>query len=190
MTTTATARSDPEPARHGVTGGRLLPGIAVAAGVLLLDQATKALASALLMPPAGGPITVTPFFDLRLGYNRGVAFGLLATDHPAAPWALSTLAVLVVALLLAWMRRAPDVPERLALGLAVGGALGNVVDRARQGMVTDFLDFHVAGWHWPAFNIADGAIVLGAAILVGHSLLAPGRRAADRGDGGGPSPEP
>jgi signal peptidase II len=170
-----------------MSAGRMLPGAALAAGVLLLDQVTKALANELLNPPSGGPISVTPFFDLRLGYNRGVSFGLLATDHPAAPWVLSGLAVLIVAVLLAWMRRAADGWERFALGLVIGGALGNVADRLRQGMVTDFLDFHVAGWHWPAFNLADGAIVLGAAILLGRSLLEPGRPAAEQ-EGRRPKP--
>lgn len=173
-----------------MSAGRLLPGAAVAIGVLLLDQATKALANALLMPPSGGPITITSFFDLRLGYNRGVSFGLLSSDHPAAPWVLSALAVLVVAMLLAWMRRAADAWLRSALGLVIGGALGNVADRLRQGMVTDFLDFHVAGWHWPAFNLADSAIVVGAAILLGHSLLVAETPAADQEGRLHPSGEP
>lgn len=164
-----------------MSANRMLPGAVLAAGVLLLDQVTKALANGLLNPPPGAPVNVTPFLDLRLGYNRGVTFGLLATDHPAAPWALAALAILIVVLLSAWMRRAEDRWQRLALGLVIGGALGNVADRLRRGMVTDFLDFHVAGWHWPAFNLADGAIVLGAAILVGQSLLEPGRDAAERG---------
>ena len=148
---------------------RLLPGVALAAGVLLLDQATKALANALLLP-SGGPVTVLPFLDLRLGYNRGVTFGLLATDHAAAPWVLSAAAVLIIVLLFGWMRRTEDRWQRLAVGLVVGGALGNVVDRLRQGMVTDFIDLHAAGWHWPAFNVADAAIVVGAGLLAYSSL--------------------
>lgn len=160
--------------------GRLIPGAAIAFGVLLLDQVTKAFANALLMPPSGGPITITSFLDLRLGYNRGVAFGLFSTDHPAAPWALSALAVFVVVVLYGWMRQAVDAWHRFALGLVAGGALGNVADRLRQGMVTDFLDFHIRGWHWPAFNLADSAITVGAAILVGHSLFAAEQLATDQ----------
>jgi signal peptidase II len=151
--------------------GRVLPGVALAATVLLLDQATKTLANALLVLCSDGTVALAPFLDLCLGYNRGVSFGLLANDHPAAPWVLAAVAGFVAIVLFVWMLRAGSGWERGAFGLIIGGALGNTTDRLRQGMVTDFIDLHAAGWHWPAFNLADSAIVLGAAILVGRSFL-------------------
>ena len=130
----------------------------------VLDQATKWWVLTELM---GAPrvIPVTPFFNLVLGWNRGVTFGLLAAGHPAAPWLLSSLALAVVAGLAVWMTRDRRPGMAAAVGLIAGGALGNVADRLRHGAVTDFLDFHAANYHWPAFNLADAAIVVGVALL-------------------------
>ena len=152
-------------------------GVAMASLVFALDQATKGWALAELMDPPR-VVPVTPFFDLALGRNRGVSFGLLSAEHPAAPWLLSALALAVVAGLVAWAARDLRPWTAPAVGLVAGGALGNVADRLRHGAVTDFLDFHAAGHHWPAFNLADTAIVVGVALLV----AAGGR--------GGPAPAP
>lgn len=147
---------------------------AVAAAVFLLDQATKAWALSALTP--GRPIELLPVFDLALGFNRGVVFGLFSSDHPAGPWLLSGATGLITAGLVVWMlvERAPRV--RAGLALVVGGALSNLVDRAADGAVTDFLDAHAGGLHWPAFNLADAAIVCGVGLLLWASLRpAPGR---------------
>ena len=150
------------------------------------DQATKAWALASLWPPYGEGIAVLPVLNLRLGFNTGVTFGMLAESAADAVWALVAVKLLVVASLAWWLRRAASRTEAAALGLVIGGALGNVLDRLRQGAVTDFIDAHYAGWHWPTFNMADVAIVCGVALLLLGGLRRtdgtaspPARRAAD-----------
>ena len=145
--------------------------------VFLLDQATKWAVLSFLEPPAG-PVEVAPYFNLVLVWNRGVSFGVL-DDHAGAymPWVLAAVALAIVAFLLAWLRRADGALAGTALGLVIGGAIGNVVDRVRFGAVVDFLDFHVAGYHWPAFNLADAAICVGAGLLLVSGLFVPRREA-------------
>lgn len=148
---------------------RLAVGLALAVGILVLDQVTKHLALLHLDPVQ--PLEVTSFFNLVLVWNRGVSFGLLNRAGAAAPWLLIGLSLAIVALLLYWFRRERRPLPRLALWLVLAGALGNVVDRLRFGAVVDFLDFHVAGYHWPAFNVADSAIVVGALLLLADGFL-------------------
>ncbi|MCG7362426.1 signal peptidase II [Roseomonas sp. ACRSG] len=146
-------------------------GAGTAALAFALDQATKWWVLAHLMDPPR-VIPVTPFFNLVLGWNPGVSFGLLSADHPATPWLLSSLALAVIAGLVVWTTRDRRPGMAASVGFIAGGALGNVVDRLWHGAVTDFLDFHVAGYHWPAFNLADTAIFVGVALL----LFVGGRR--------------
>lgn len=133
--------------------------------VLALDQATKAVILATL----AGPVEVTGFFNLVLVWNRGVSFGMLSAYDQ--PWVLIALAVVIGVVLVVWLRREPRPLPRAAIWLVLAGALGNVIDRVRFGAVADFLDFHAGGWHWPAFNVADAAICIGAALLVLDGLL-------------------
>jgi signal peptidase II len=130
-----------------------------------LDQVTKSWALTTLLEPLR-VLTVTPFFNVVLGRNRGVSFGMLSADHAATPWILSALALAVIAGLIFWTRHDRRPLNSVAVGLITGGAFGNVVDRLRHGAVTDFLDFHASGYHWPTFNIADSAIFLGVALLL------------------------
>ena len=117
-------------------------------------------------------VEVTGFFNLVLTYNTGVSFGLFGgAAAPWKPWALGGLALAVSAGLLYWLAREPERLLGLAVGLIVGGALGNALDRAHQPGVVDFLDFHLAGWHWPAFNLADSTIFLGVAVLIIDGLF-------------------
>jgi signal peptidase II len=143
-------------------------GLLVALAVLALDQASKALALALL----GGrpPVEVTGFFNLVLVWNPGVSFGMLQGLGETGPWLLTGFAVAVCVALLFWLARERRGLTRLALGLVLGGAIGNIVDRLRFGAVIDFLDFHAMGYHWPAFNVSDSAIVVGAALLLFDGL--------------------
>src|SRR5690606_9236152 len=97
------------------------------------------------------------------------------STSPLGPWVLSGLALAVVVLLLVWLRRVDHVLTATGLGLIIGGALGNVIDRVRFGAVLDFLDFHAFGWHWPAFNVADSAISVGAVLLLVVALRMPRR---------------
>ena len=150
------------PARSG-----LVPGIVVAGLVLVADQLTKWAALASLEPYQ--PVPVLPILNLTLAFNTGAAFSFLADGGGWQRWLLSGVAVAVSAYLLVWLRGL-DAAKRLeviGLGLILGGALGNLVDRLRLGGVIDFIDVHYGGWHWPAFNVADSAITLGVvAVLV------------------------
>jgi signal peptidase II len=149
----------------------LRQGLAIAGVVVVLDQLTKWA----ILTWLDRAIALTPFFNLVVVWNRGVSFGMFDSAGRLGPWALSVLALAVVVLLLGWLRRADHPITATGLGLVVGGAIGNVIDRARFGAVIDFLDFHALGWHWPAFNVADSAIFVGAVLLLVDGLLMPRR---------------
>ena len=140
-------------------------GLSIAVAVFASDLISKWLIVNVVMDPAR-TIDVFPFFNLVLGYNRGVTFGLLSSGNPIAPYLLSGFALLVVGVLDRWLWRSTVRLESAAIGSIIGGALGNVADRLADGAVTDFLDFYVGGYHWPAFNLADVGIVLGVALLL------------------------
>lgn len=145
-------------------------GLALALAIVVLDQASKWwILTSVMRPPR--VIEVTPFFNLVMGWNRGISFGLLNSDSPVNAWLLPLVVVAVTAALLVWLWRAERPWLTAGLGGVVGGAIGNLIDRLRFGAVADFLDFHAFGWHWPAFNVADGAITVGAAIILLESLF-------------------
>ena len=151
-------------------------GLALAAAIALADQLTKLWVLAVFAARASGPpvVRIAPFFNLVLTGNRGMSFGLFNNDAAANTAIFTVLAGLIVAGLIAWLRRAETALLRVAIGLVIGGAIGNVADRLWRGAVVDFLDFHLGDWHWFAFNLADTAICLGVAALLLDSLL--GRR--------------
>jgi signal peptidase II len=141
----------------------------LAALVVGLDQATKLLVLARFF--LGETLPVTGFFNLVLVFNSGAAFSFLASAGGWQKWFFVALALAISAWLVVMIRH--HAMERLlpaALALVLGGALGNVIDRLRFGAVVDFLDFHLAGWHWPAFNVADSAITIGVALLLWQQL--------------------
>lgn len=148
----------------------LRQGLLLAVAVIALDQASKWWILLFVMNPPQ-LIEILPIFNLVLTWNRGVSFGLFDTNSSASPWILSILAVTIVAVLLHWMRRAEGRLIPLALGLIVGGAIGNVIDRMVHGAVVDFLDVHWGTYHWPAFNVADSGITVGAVLLIVDSLF-------------------
>ncbi|OYD84973.1 signal peptidase II [Azospirillum brasilense] len=138
---------------------------AIGAAILVVDQLTKWVAlEQLLEPPR--LIEVTPFLNFVLGFNTGVSFGLLENDSAHGPWLLSGAALLVVAVLVVWAARSDSRAEAASFGAIAGGAVGNVIDRLRQGAVTDFIDLHAFGWHWPTFNVADIGITGGVGLLL------------------------
>jgi signal peptidase II len=139
--------------------------------VLAADQASKWwILGVMMQPPRAIPLT--PFLELVLARNRGVSFSLVRLDSPWGPWLLSGFALAVVAALLVWQWRARSALISAAVGLIAGGALGNVADRLASQAVTDFIDVHVGGYHWPAFNLADSAISVGVALLLFEALFA------------------
>ena len=144
-------------------------GLAVAATVAVLDQVVKWWAiPALSATPGGGE--VAPFFNLVMVWNRGVSFGLFG-GAALPPWLLAAFAGLVAVGLAVWLTRVSGRWLVIGIGLIVGGAVGNIVDRLRYGAVADFFDFHIGAYHWPAFNVADAAISVGLVALVIDSLL-------------------
>lgn len=153
----------------------------LAVAVVALDLATKALMSSMLS--YGQPVEVLPFFDLTLLHNTGAAFSFLA-GHPGwQRWFFAIVAVGASIGLTIWMSRL-KADERIlgaSLALVIGGALGNLYDRLVHGYVIDFLSFHVAGWYYPAFNVADIGITLGAVGLIWESLFEGRKQARRRG---------
>jgi len=148
--------------------------------IIVLDLATKYAASAMLT--YARPVEVLPFFNLTLLHNYGAAFSLLA-DHPGwQRWFFAAIAVGASVGLTIWLTRLKRDETLLACSLAaiIGGALGNLYDRLVHGYVVDFLSFHVAGWYYPAFNVADIGITLGAAGLIWESVFGEKRRARQR----------
>ncbi len=137
--------------------------------VILLDQLTKLLI--LKYFSDGSTLAVTSFFNLMLAYNPGVSFSLFAGNGPYNSLILSAFALAICVFLMRWMRRESNKTLRFGIALVIGGAIGNVIDRLSYGAVVDFLDFHAYGYHWPAFNIADSAICIGAALIVYKSFF-------------------
>jgi signal peptidase II len=151
----------------------------VSAGVVVLDQLTKWLIQQTLV--FGELVPVLPFFNLVLVYNPGAAFSFLSS---APGWQRDVFVAigLAASAFIVWLlrRHASDPMFCFALALILGGALGNLIDRVMLGAVVDFLDLHLAGYHWPAFNVADSAISCGAALLIWDSLRRPRAGAVKR----------
>jgi len=148
--------------------------------VIGLDAGSKWIASHFLQYAT--PVEITGFFNLTLLHNHGAAFSFLANADGWQRWGFSVLAFIVALGLMVWLlripRALPGLPVqrgvglvKLAIALIIGGAVGNLIDRLTLGYVVDFLDFHWHSYHWPAFNVADSAIVLGVALLVLFELL-------------------
>lgn len=138
---------------------------ALALGVVVADQITKAIVLARFV--LGERVEVTGFFNMVLVYNKGAAFSFLSDAGGWQTPALIVFALAAIGLVGTFIVRSPGRTMLLTgLALILGGALGNLIDRLRFGQVVDFLDFHAAGWHWPAFNVADSAISVGAALLI------------------------
>lgn len=138
----------------------------LSAVVVAVDQCTKLLADALLV--LHQPVDLLPVLAIRKAYNTGAAFSFLGNASGWQRWLFIALAVGVIILLVVWLRRLPAGQKWTALSLALilGGAIGNLVDRAVYGHVIDFIDFYYGSWHWPTFNVADSAITVGAALLL------------------------
>jgi signal peptidase II len=146
----------------------------VATLVLVLDQLSKYWVLDVLKLPNRPPIRVLPIFELNMVWNPGVSFGLLRADSPTGRWLLVVFALVVVIALALWARRAARTFTAVALGMILGGALGNnLIDRIRFGAVADFLDFHGLGFFPWVFNVADSAISIGVVLLLLDSFLRP-----------------
>lgn len=148
----------------------------LSAAVVLLDQVSKLLVFRVLME-LETEIAVLPVFSLVKRYNTGISFSILATDHAVGPWIFALLATIIAFGLLIWLSQTAERLPAIGLALVVGGAIGNVIDRVREGAVMDFLLFHWKDWAWPAFNLADSAITIGVALLIYDGVFGGRKRA-------------
>ncbi len=139
--------------------------LTISAAVIVLDQLTKWLISSWLS--LYETVEVIPYFNLTLAHNTGAAFSFLAQAGGWQRWFFVGLALVISIGLIIWLRKVKDNNlESLSISLILGGAIGNVIDRFLLGYVVDFLDVYYGNYHWPAFNIADSAIVVGAMLLI------------------------
>jgi signal peptidase II len=149
----------------GSSSSSMLPWLGVAAIALLIDQLSKITITKLFA--YGESMTLTSFFNLVLVHNKGAAFSFLASETGWQRHVLTAVGIGAAVFILFLLKR--HAGQRMfcwALALILGGALGNVLDRIMYGYVIDFLDVHAGGWHWPAFNVADSAICIGAVLFV------------------------
>lgn len=148
-------------------------GFVLAALVFVLDRASKWWILEVLDLPERDSVPVLPFLDLTMVWNRGISMGMFQADSEVGRYALIVLTGAVAIGLSAWLYRVSDRLLSVALGLVVGGALGNIWDRVAYGAVADFIRFFVDGWSFYVFNIADSAITVGVALLLWDALPLP-----------------
>jgi signal peptidase II len=153
-------------------------GLAVAAAAAVLDQASKLWLLFVVDLPARGIVRLTPFLDLVLTRNTGISYGLFPQEGPMGQWVLLALKAIAVILLWIWLSRTSSRLAALSLGLIIGGAIGNAIDRIAYGWVVDFVLFHVTTanftFNWYVFNLADVAIVAGVIGLLLETLVGAG----------------
>lgn len=147
-----------------------LLGILIAVVTALLDQYSKYYIFDLLNSIESRAIVVTPFFNLVMVKNFGVSFGMF-NNLAYGYLILSGIALFITIVLLIWMWKERKLYPSIALGLIIGGAIGNIIDRVLFGSVADFLDFHWQGYHWPAFNLADSTVFIGVAMIIMENFV-------------------
>jgi signal peptidase II len=159
----------------GLYGPSTRLGLAVALLTLIADQASKLWLLFVFDLPARGTVALGPFIDFVPAWNTGISYGLFPQEGPVGAWILFAIKAAAVVLLWIWLARAGSVLSSVALGLIIGGAVGNAIDRAWHGAVFDFALFHITTasfqFNWYVFNLADVAIVAGVAGVLYDSLL-------------------
>ncbi|MFQ5936852.1 MAG: signal peptidase II [Acidiferrobacterales bacterium] len=155
----------------------------IAVVIVILDQLSKLAAVKYLLR---GSVEVAPFLNLVLVFNSGAAFGFLSGASGWQNLLFVGIAIVVAFVIIMMVKRlgANDVQVLTGLMLILGGAVGNLIDRLRNGYVVDFIDFHFQDWHWPAFNVADSAITIGAILLVLDAIGVGLRKRYDKQRGG------
>lgn len=154
-------------------------GLLLAAFAAAVDQFHKWWMIEVFRIGERGKVEITSFFELVLVLNKGVSYGLLKQDSDAGRWALIAFALILVTALAVWLSRIHNRLEALAVGLIIGGAVGNVIDRLNYGAVADFFRFHAGGYSWPVFNIADVAIFAGVVGLLYGSFKSSHKKAGN-----------
>lgn len=152
----------------------LKKGLIISVIALIIDQIHKYVMLHVVNIGEVKTIEVTSFFNLVMVWNHGISFGMFndGDPHQYQPMMLSLLSIVIVTILLLWLKKAETKWQVWGLGLVIGGAMGNVIDRIIYGAVADFLDFYVGTYHWPAFNLADSFICVGVFLLVLEGLFA------------------
>ena len=147
--------------------------------VVVLDQATKLIAESLLTPHQ--PVNLLPFFDWYLTYNTGAAFSFLANAGGWQRWLFTAIAIVISVVIVQWIRKLPpeETMTAFSLSLILGGAIGNLIDRVYLGHVIDYIQVWLGNYPWPAFNIADAAISVGAALLILSSFAGIGNTSTE-----------
>lgn len=156
--------------KRGLSAAAIL-GFTAAAITLVLDQATKLYTLFVFDLPVREPVELAPFVNLIVVWNRGISYGLFQQNSDFGRWVLIAVSILAAIGLSLWIRRAAGRVLAVSLGLIVGGALGNVIDRLAYGAVFDFIQLHVGSWSWYVFNVADAAIVAGVFGLLYDSFV-------------------
>jgi signal peptidase II len=151
-------------------------GAATAVGTLVLDQVTKLYTLFVMELPLYEPLVLGPFLDLRVVWNQGISYGLFQQSTDVGRWVLVAVSLAAALALSIWVRRSEGKLLAGSLGLMVGGALGNAIDRVAYGAVFDFIHFHVGSFSWYVFNVADAAIVAGVVGLLYDSFVLEKRR--------------
>ncbi len=167
--------SEPSATPHGTF---LRLGLTVALVLLLVDQATKLYLIFGTNLRLTWPWRITPFLDFTVVWNRGISYGLFQQETEAGRWILTGVKLVAAVILFFWLKRAENRVEAIGIGLIIGGAIGNAIDRIWHGAVFDFVHFHVGDFSWYVFNAADAAIVIGVLLMVASPLLTL-RRGAD-----------
>ena len=152
--------------------GRAL-GLGAALAAFIADQADKFYMLHVYFPHHPPPVAMGPYLTLERQWNPGISYSLLTASTALGRYGLLALAVAAIIALVIWLWRAQSRITSLALGLVIGGALGNALDRSRYGAVADFFYIHIGTFSWYVFNVADCAIVAGAALLLYESLISP-----------------
>ncbi len=160
-------------AQANANRGEWLRFVLVALAIIAVDQAVKLWLIFVFDMPAKGVVEITGFFNLVMVWNRGVGMGLFQMEAETGRFLLIGFSILMSIGLTIWYGRLEGAQPliRWALPLAVGGAIGNVIDRFHFGAVADFFDFHAFGWHFWAFNVADSAIVIGMCLILVDGLF-------------------
>lgn len=163
-------------AAHAGLSTAAILGFSAALITLILDQATKLYTLFVYDLPLKEPVEFAPFINLIVVWNRGISYGLFQQDGDMGRWVLIVVSILASIGLSLWIRRTKARLLALSLGLIVGGAIGNVIDRLAYGAVFDFIQFQIGSWSWYVFNVADAAIVAGVIGLLYDSFVLEPRR--------------
>ena len=157
----------------------MILGLSLALLIIILDQLSKYYILEYVVNEYG-VIPCTSFFNIVRAWNTGVSFSMFNDMGNMGIWVLSLSSIIIVCFLIYWLYKENNKLIQISLGFIIGGALGNVIDRIRLGAVFDFLDFYVGDKHWPAFNVADSFICIGATIIIIHGLFVAQKKEEER----------